>query len=81
MDGILKGMSKADLEETKRALNDASSATGAFEVAVGALLLLINPGALTATIIIGDLTLMTVGLSFLAIKIDEHLLVSRDRRE
>ncbi len=55
------------------ALNRASYATTAFEVAVGALFLLINPAALTVTITIGGLTLMTVGFSYLADKIDEYL--------
>ena len=73
LDGILAGMSKDDLEQLKFALSNSSKATAAFTVAIGALLFVISPSLLTVTIVSGGLTLMSIGLDYLASQIDKYL--------
>ena len=69
----LAGMSRADLYKLKDALNNISNATQIFSIAIGSLVLVLNPGTLTVTVFGLGFGAIIVGASWLADEIDKRL--------
>jgi len=73
LDGILSGMSTADLMKLKYALSNAGNATTGFGVAIGALVFLINPASPWVVATLAGVAVMTVLWNDLANKVDQYL--------